>query len=156
MLAHHPTGWRKLGIQTFGGDSKQENTFSVQTVVCPISDKWFQMQALILKRLTRTSTRMSTRMAHHVGFHDSQLGLRYSSQAKMVIDKNTNRLGRQFFSFFFALYMFKLKKNYSVFVDYITFISLYLRSSLETIGHRNSLVSRGFRTALCSFTSICS
>ena len=23
----HPTGWRKLGIQIFGGDSKQENAF---------------------------------------------------------------------------------------------------------------------------------
>ena len=65
------------------------------------------MQALILKRLTRT--------ARHVGSHDSQLGLRYSSQAKMVIDKNTNRLGRHNFyvSFFFALYMFKLKKIFS-------------------------------------------
>ena len=36
----------------------------------------------------------------------------------MVIDKNTNRLGRHnfFVMFFFALYMFKLKKN-SVFVN---------------------------------------
>ena len=67
------------------------------------------MQALVLKRLTR----MSTRTARLVGSHDSQLGLRYSSQAKMVIDKNTNRLGRHNFyvSFFFALYMFKLKKK---------------------------------------------
>ena len=96
------------------------------------------MQALVLKRLTR----MSTRTARLVGSHDSQLGLRYSSQAKMVIDKNTNRLGRHNFyvSFSFALYMFKLKKKYSVSVDYIIFISRYLRSSLETIGHRNSLV----------------
>ena len=65
------------------------------------------MQALILKWLTR----MSTRMARYVGSHDSKLGLRYSSQAKIVIDKNTKRLGRHnFYSFFFALYMFKLKK----------------------------------------------
>ena len=65
------------------------------------------MQALLLKRLTRT--------ARHVGSHDSRLWLRYSSQAKMVIDKNTNRLGRHNFyvSFFFALYMFKLKKIFS-------------------------------------------
>ena len=60
------------------------------------------MQALILKQLTRKSTRMARLV-------DSQLGLRYFSQAKMVIDKNTNRLGRHNFyvSFFFALYMFK-------------------------------------------------
>ena len=51
--------------------------------------------------------------------------------------------------------MFKLKKN-SVSVDYITFISRYLRSSLETIGHRNSFVSRGFRRVLCSFTTFSS
>ena len=37
VLAHHPTGKRKLGIQIFGGDSKQENAFSVHPVVCPIS-----------------------------------------------------------------------------------------------------------------------
>jgi len=44
VLAHHPNGWRKLGIQIFGGDSKQENAFSVHPVVCPISisaDKQF-------------------------------------------------------------------------------------------------------------------
>ena len=93
VLAHHPTGWRKLRIQIFGGDSKQENALSVHPVVCP----------------TVLNASMSTRMARHVGLHDSQLGLRYFSQAKMVIDKNTNRLGRHNFyaSFFFALYMFK-------------------------------------------------
>ena len=70
------------------------------------------MQALILKRLTC----MSTHTARHVGSHDSQLGLPYSSQAKMVIVKNTNRLGRHNFyvSFFFALYMFKLKRIFSL------------------------------------------
>ena len=44
VLAHHPTGWRKLGIQIFCGVSKQENAFSVHPVVCPISisaDKQF-------------------------------------------------------------------------------------------------------------------
>ena len=56
---------------------------------------------------------------------------------------------------FFALYMFKLKKN-SVSVNYITFISRFLHSSLETIGNRNSLVSSGFRTVLCSFTTFSS
>ena len=67
------------------------------------------MQALILKRLTR----MSTCTARHIGSRDLQLGLRHSSQAKMVIDKNANRLGRHknYVSFFFALYTFKLKKK---------------------------------------------
>ena len=51
--------------------------------------------------------------------------------------------------------MFKLKKK-SVSVDYITCISCSLRSSLETIGHRNSLVLRGFRTVLCSFITFSS
>ena len=44
VLAHHPTGWRKLRIQIFGADSKQENAFSVHPVVGPISigtDKQF-------------------------------------------------------------------------------------------------------------------
>ena len=44
VLAHHPTGWRKLGIQIFCGVSKQESAFSVHPVVCPISisaDKQF-------------------------------------------------------------------------------------------------------------------
>ena len=100
VLAHHPTGWRKLRIQIFGRDSKQENAFSVHPVVCAT----VLNVSTLLKRLTR----MSTRMARHVGSHDSQLGLRYFSQAKMVIDKNRNRLGRHFYaSFFFALYMLK-------------------------------------------------
>ena len=44
VLAHHPIGWQKLRIQIFGGDSKQENAFSVHPVVCAISigaDKQF-------------------------------------------------------------------------------------------------------------------
>ena len=59
------------------------------------------MQALILEWLTR----MSIRMAPLVGSHDLQLGLRYFSQAKMVIDNNTNQLGRHnlYVSFFFPL-----------------------------------------------------
>ena len=35
VLAHHPTGWRKLRIQIFGGHLKQENPFSVDPVILP-------------------------------------------------------------------------------------------------------------------------
>ena len=45
------------------------------------------MQALILKQLTL----MSTRMACYGSSHDSQLGFRYSSQAKIVIEYKTIR-----------------------------------------------------------------
>ena len=75
----------------------------------------------------------------------------------MVIDKNTNRLQRHNYCLLFlCLIHVQLKKKKSVCVDYVTFMSRYLCSSLETIGHRNSLVSRGFRTVLCSFTTFSS
>ena len=39
VLAHHPTGWRKLGIQIFGGDSRKR-IFSSSSCLSNFNQRW--------------------------------------------------------------------------------------------------------------------
>ena len=49
MLPHHPTGWRKLRIQIFDGDSKQEIAFSVEYARNTKLDFIFLQETLVSK-----------------------------------------------------------------------------------------------------------